>query len=311
MNDPQFEQYVQEIARQEVDKARTAVPDPANPAAATPPAGPISLDIGGRTFNYESKEQLQTALNQFVQFTAGELQKAQQPAAQADEQVQQPGSYVTGDENKWSDQEFVKRMTESPREGLRYYLNQELFDGRSEDPISDLKRSLTETELTKRSIAAYQFKENHPEFPGGVKEAQVIDGIRQQLGLPYDYNGLEAAYLVAMQRQQLPNYYQGAILQGVQQQLAQQQQVGYGNPQAQQLGPAAQNPQAASWNGGAQYLSSMMNNTPMPGNNPYLAPPSAQRVGQGGYAGPGNVDFDNMSLPELEATLARLGHPVK
>lgn len=277
-----FDAHLQGLIREEVAKLQTTPQQVAQNAAAIPHE-PLSLTIAGQEFKYGSKAELETALNQFAavvgqKINAQEGELAALKTAPANSQ----GSYVTGNEpvDRWNDAEFVKRMTESPREGLKYWLNEEVFDGKSENPVHDLKRNLQEVELTKRSIAAYQFKENHKEFPGGTAEAQVIDNVRQQMNLPYDYMGLEAAYLMAIQRGALPNYQQIAQAQAAQLQAQQQNQQGGQN----------QNPYA-----------------PQPGfqPNPYLqAPPGVNRNAPAFQANPYD-EAEKLTTEQIEDIFAR------
>lgn len=260
---------------------------------------PISLNIAGQQFQYKNKAEMEQALNQFANTVGNTFNDLQAKATAAATQVpNNEGSYVKGDEPVWKDSEFIDKMTKSPREGLNYWLNAEVFDGKSDNPVADLKRSLTETELTKRSIAAYQFKENHPEFPGGGPAAQVIDNLRQQLNLPYDYNGLEAAYLVAMQRQLLPNFYAQQAQAQAQAQQQQQYQQGQQTQQPQfQQRPQTMSP--AQFNGGFGLQQGM-------NNNPYLqAPPSPGRNNPNQF-GP-SYDPERLSLQELEQVLQDAG----
>ena len=266
-----FQGFLREEVAAQVAAARTG-----GAAADTHQPEPLDLTIGGTKYTYGSKAELESAMNNFVGAVSTKMQdlesKANAPVQPAE------GSFVTGNEaqDPFDEKEFVERMTKSPKDGLDYWLNQRVFDGKSEDPVADIKRNMTETELTKRTIAAYQFKENHAEFPGGPQAAQVIEKFRQDLNLPYDYNGIEAAYLMAINRGALPNYPQLAAQQQWQQQQAQQQNLnqGYGYEQANAF-------------------------RPQDSPNPYLnAPPGVNRNNPS--FGPG-VDLESLSIEQLEA----------
>lgn len=302
-NNPQgsFDDFVRDTVQQELAKQGKLNPTEVPPA-------PLQLNVGGQVFSYKDKAELEASLNNFVGATGQKFAELQQQIDSA----QQPtgkGAYVSGDEpaNAWDDAQFVKHMTESPREGFNYWINHELFDGKSQNPVADLKESLQNTELTKRSIAAYQFKENHPEFPGGAQFAQKIDEIRQQMGLPYDVNGLDAAYLVGMQRGFLPNFYQ---IQQQQQQAAamaaQQGQTTQDIPWGQQQQPwqqAQMDPR--QFNGGFG-----MNGQMPVTQNPYLAPPPGVNR-NAPFAPQGQVNYDDLSTEQIEAIFARAGRPVR
>jgi hypothetical protein len=278
-----FESYVKDVATKVIKESTP--PGTGTPGAPAVQAGPIQLNIAGQPFSYNSKEELEQSLNAFMQKTGQTLQELQAQAAAAKIQAPPEANVVTGDDSPvWNDQEFIDKMTQSPREGLSYAFNQLIFDGKSQDAFEDMKRSLHETELTKRSIAAYQFKENHPEFPGGQEAAQRIDNIRDQMGLPYDYNGLEAAYLIGIQRGALPNFYQLKA----QQEAAQQQAIA--QAQAQQMGG----------NDPRQFMPGYR------GDNPYLqAPPMLGRQGYSTQYQP-SVDYDAMPLEQLEQVVQQV-----
>lgn len=314
-----FQQFVREVV-QEVNSEKQ-VPNTVVPTA-TPQ--PISVNVAGQTFTYNSPQELEAALNNFTNAVSNKMGELQQQATvnriAPTSQVAE-GSFVTGNEPVWSNETFIQKMTEDPRTGLEYWLNHAVFEGKSEAPTEDIKRYLAETELTKRSIAAYQFKENHPEFPGGQQAAQIIDQVRNSLGLPYDYNGLEAAYLVAIQRQALPNYYvqaQAQAYQAQQAQIAAQAQAGQA--------PSNQNPFAApqvpnngslpggvmdpkAFNGGFGMIN-MNAQQQAYAQNPYLnAPPSVGRNVPNNFAP--NIDPESLTIEQLEAIFARAGHPVQ
>lgn len=282
-----FEQYLRETVQNVIKETQQAQPG----AQQTVQATPLELNIGGQTFNYKDKAELEAALNTFVQKTSQTVAELQQKASTVPQNVDPNAErFVTGDdEPQWDDSQFVKLMTDSPKSGFEYAFNQLFFGGASENPVEDIKRTFQDMEATKRTIAAYQFKENHPEFPGGADFANKIDTIRQEMGLPYDYNGLEAAYLVGMQRQQLPNFYTMQQQQLAQQQTQQQNQnqTGYGytgyNPQQQQ-----------QWQGGFGQT-----------NNPYLQAPPGLTRNSGTNQAP-QTNFEDMSLEQLEQVIARI-----
>jgi len=292
-----FDGYVQELVANQLAKNQQQ-----QQVALPPEQQPISINIAGQQFTYKNKAEMEQALNQFATTVGSTFNELQAKAtAQATAVPDNQGSYVRGDEPAWDDNQFIEKMTKSPREGLSYWLNAEVFDGKSEDPVADLKRSLTETELTKRSIAAYQFKENHPEFPGGGPAAQVIDNLRQQLNLPYDYNGLEASYLVAMQRGLLPNFYAQQAQQQQAAQAAQGQDQGQYQPQQQQFNiqRPTQTMSPQQFNGGMGLQRGMA-------QNPYLqAPPSPGRNNPNQFGAIN--DPENLSLQQLENVLQDIG----
>jgi hypothetical protein len=306
-----FAQFVREVVAEE--NAKNA---PAN-TQVQPQPEPLTLTVAGQTFSYNNKAELEAAVNRFAVEASNKIGELSQQAHanQIAPNVNSvpDGSYVTGNEPVWKNEEFIEKMTKDPREGLRHWLNHEVFDGKSEDPAGDIKRALTETELTKRTIAAYQFKENHPEFPGGQQAAQVIEQIRTSMGLPYDYNGIEAAYLIGMQRGALPDYrtaYQAQQYQAQQTQAqAQSMQAGQGpsnsNPFVTQ--PGQMDPR--QFNGGFGMIN-MNAQQQAYAQNPYLAaPPGVNRNYPSNYAP--NIDPESLSIEQLEAIFEKSGQPIQ
>lgn len=267
------EKYIQETISSELAKSQAALTN----QQVTPE--PLSIKIGQQEFKYNTPQELEASVNQFVGAAASELAKLQ-TQVQTQQQTNVQGSLVSGDEApSWSDEAFIKKMQESPKEGMLYALNQLLLDGKSDNAAEDIKSQLRDVELTKRSIAAYQFKEAHPEFLGGMEAANKIDQLRQAMNLPYNLEGLEAAYLMGMQRQQLPNYYQ----------IAQQNQM-------QQLQNQTQN---------QGQLSGYVPGTLLQQNSYLQGPPSVGRGNQG-QTGQANYDPENLSIEQLENVINQI-----
>lgn len=250
----------------------------------TPASEPLEFNIAGQQLKFASKQELETALSTFVSQQASQNQQMQAQLAELQGQ-QNNQQYVTGEEApSWSDESFIEKMTKAPKEAMEYAFNQLLFDGKSQDPVTDIKSRFEEMELTKRSIAAYQFKEQHPEFPGGQQFANTIDQIRQQMNLPYDINGLEAAYLMGINKGVIPNFY--GQQQQQQQSPQQEQQQGYNQP-----------PQ-----GYEQFQRQ--------GQNPYLqAPPGVGRNSPSTWEP--QFDPESLSTEQIEQIMAKAGKPVQ
>lgn len=269
------------------------------PTQATAGNEAFELNLGGQTYKYENKAAAEAALNNFMGAVSNQMQdltnKANTPAPVGE------GSFVSGNEkqdwNESNDKQFVELMTKSPKEGLDYWLNQRIFDGQSADPVADLKRTLTETENTKRTIAAYQFKENHPEFPGGQQAAQIIEKFRQDMNLPYDYNGIEAAYFIAMNRGAIPDYKAQAAQQQFQQR---QQQAAQQQNQGQQYQQFTGYEQANAFQPQNSPFAPENPFNPAGGNsNPFLGAPPGVNRNNPNFGG--QIDLESLSLEQLEA----------
>ena len=208
-------------------------------------------------------------------------------------------------------------MTKDPRQALSYGLNHLLFDGKSPDAVADIRRTFDENEKVKQSLSAYQFKDAHPEFRANPQVVAQLDKLRSDMGLPFDYNGLEAAYLMGINRGVLPNFpaqYQQELAQRTQQFMPQQQQIPP-DPYAQYVPgyiPTAQGaPQTMDprqFNGGMGYQPPVQNGRPQ-NNNPYTqAPPGVPRGSNTGFGGTGSrVDPEDMTPEQIEAILNQAG----
>lgn len=286
--DADFNEFVRSVVAEEIQKK--------NPGQVTQnQSEPLEINVAGQKLAFKDRAELEQALNTFVSQQATNTQQLQQQLNELQGAKPNNQNFVSGtDAPSWSDEAFIEKMTKAPKEAMEYAFNQLLFDGKSQDPVNDIKRSFEEMELTKRSIAAYQFKETHPEFPGGAEYAQKIDQIRQQMNLPYDVTGLEAAYLMGINKGVLPNFYQS---QNDQQQQSQQQQQMQQIPQQQQQLPQGYNPYQ-------QYPQQQVQ------QNPYMqAPPGTGRNNTTTW----QPDFDpeKLSPEQIEAIFERAGKPVQ
>lgn len=278
-----FNQFIKSAIAEELAKQN------GGGSPATTDGQPLKLNLGGQTFEYKNLQELEQAMNTFATGAAQKINELQQVVSAPPPQNTQ-GSTVTDDTPVWSDQTFIETMSKSPKDGFQYALNQLLFDGKSEDPAADLRTFLEDNEKNKRVLGVYQFKESHPEYVGTPQAAQIIDKVREQMNMPYDAQGLEAAYLMAMNKGLLPNYYQMA--QMAQQQLQQQQQNG-GQQQQQFQQPPPFNPFAGGGNLNAF------------NQNPYLqAPPMMGRSS----GAPGlDMNVEDLSVDQLESILKKAG----
>lgn len=192
--------------------------------------GPLKLKVFGNEHTFNTPEEASAAVEQA-------LQAARQAAIQAQQQVvqqvqpQETKSAETG--SGFSREKFAEKIAEDPLKGLDYALGHLIFNGKVEEGASQILRTqLQDVETQKQVMAAYQFREANPHFPANPQAVQILDGIRQELGLgPNDARSWEAANAVAIQRRLLPSAEQ--VQQWQIQQAAQYQQT------QQQNGPIA------------------------------------------------------------------------
>lgn len=166
--------------------------------------GPIEIDLFGKKYKFENQAQLSAAINNLVTAYQQELQAKRE--AEAREQV--AGQHLEADEPPPFDPKtFADLMIRDPIKAMDYLDSYRFFGGREERPAEVIRQHLGQLQSLQATLAAYQFKEAHPEvnFLPPDKVADVINSLRTQLGLPFTLDGLEAAYGVAQQRGLLPS----------------------------------------------------------------------------------------------------------
>jgi len=277
-----IQQQIAEVLRETPGEGGDPIPQPQVPAAS-----PITLNIQGQPVTFRDQADLEAQLNA----TAIALRQAQ---AQPVQPVSQPtaaaqGSRVTNDDDSgFSNDEYIRLMNEDPRKATKYVMSHALFNGQVEDPMEVIRESLVNQAATNRKLAAYQFRDSHREVPlEDPRVANTIEGIREQLNLPFTEQGLEAAYAYAIQKNQLPNF--RAIAESQRQQQEQPQQYG-------------QYPAQSQYN---PYNQPQYSQTPQ---NPYLqAPPAPGRSSP--INSPVSEDqIENMSTEQLASLLNKLSN---
>jgi hypothetical protein len=253
-SDDLFKQAVAEVMAENAPKP--AVGD-------APVPSPLKLNLGGQEITFNSQSELELALNQTLTHYNNQIQALSNPT---------PANQVTDDDGPSFDQEkYISLMKENPVEAADYVDNFRYFGGKATGPVRDqIKQVLATAEANQQLMQTYQFRAAHPEFQGDQRIAQTIDQVRNQLGLPWTADGLEAAYLVAQHRNMVPRF--EASQQApppVGGQFPQQNQY-FGNG-----GPQQQYPQ--------QYQN--------------FAPPA---IGRGSHTSESFPDPESMSLEQLE-----------
>ncbi len=276
-----IQQQIAEVLRETPGEGGEPTPQPQAPQAA-----PITLNIQGQPVTFRDQADLEAQLNA----TAIALRQSQQSPPPSQPTAAAQGSRVTGDDDSgFANDEYIRLMNEDPRKAMKYVMSHTLFNGQVEDPMEVIRESLVNQAATNRKLAAYQFRDSHREVPlEDPRVANTIEGIREQLNLPFSEQGLEAAYAYAIQKNQLPDF--RALAQAQRQQQEPPQQYGqYPNQQAPQYG------------GYNQYQ-------PQQPQNPYLQAPPAP-----GRSSPVNLpvsedQIENMSTEQLASLLTRLSN---
>lgn len=158
-------------------------PDP-NAIPQPPPdqPKPITVNVLGQQLQFKDEAELSAQLTAYIQ------QQAQQPQA--------PQGYVTGKEDepqepKWTEsdmKEYVRLMGTNPMEAADY------LDKKRGIPRDTLQQTIEENQRLNRTLAAIQFRDTHPALPFSPQLANALEQRRQQLGVPFTYEGLEASY---------------------------------------------------------------------------------------------------------------------
>lgn len=188
---------------------------------------PITVNLNGQQYQFKDEAELSTSLSQLVQ-------NLQQP--------QQPTQYVSGKEDdlpkqpQWTEkdmQEYVRLMGTNPIEAQNY-VDRKRFG--ADDPVGMLRQTVVENQKLQRALAAIQFRDAHANLPLSPQFAQVLESRRQQLGVPFTYEGLEASYWSLVGTGVLPPPQFPQQQQGQQQQPQPRQGFGgyqFGNQQPQ------------------------------------------------------------------------------
>lgn len=317
--EPDSEALFRQLIQEEL--AKTQNPNPSNgnpnPAPATPAAQPMKLQIGSQVMEFQDPSQLQGTINQLVTEVVTDRARMQAQIEQL-QQRSAPANQVSGsDAPNWDLNQFVDTMTKDPREAINLTLNHLLFEGKSQNAAKELSERLQRAEGLEKALAAAQFKERHPEFARNATPqfADTIDQVRQYHNLPYDADGLEAAYTIAVNKGAIPNFsvyeaQQVALRQAQEQQAAAADPFTGMRPQSAPppFAPAAPLPgpmDARQFNGGGAFAGLP---SPAPANNPYLMGPP--RVGRGGFVPPQGApaNVDDLSTDQIERIFAQMGN---
>lgn len=205
----------------------------AQPGAQPAAPGPLKLKLPNAEGNlveytFENVEQLNAGLIQTLNNFKSTLAEVSAQAAAAPPPVAEPDPA-----KGFSKEKFLEIAGEDPRAGINYILSHGAFDGKTDDAFGQIKRQAEDLAAIKQQLAVFQFREQHPEV-GGPQHAQLLDKIREEIGIPRENPvAWEASLAVARERGLLPT---------VQQLQAHQAQLAAQHAAAQQAGPYVQSP---------------------------------------------------------------------
>lgn len=193
---------IAEVVREEFRKAKDADGNPLVPEEPEP----LTLNINGSQYKFKDKAELEGALGQTFSTFNQEL-TTRDAKLQAQQPPRKEGEYVTGKESEtaFNQEEYINLMGKDILKANDYLLNHQIFGGRVPNAAEAIRQKLGDIEKQNATIAVYQFKELHPEFPLNEQATKVVDGLRRELGQSFTLQGLEAAYGVAQARGLLPS----------------------------------------------------------------------------------------------------------
>jgi len=240
---------------------------------------PIEVTIGGQPYKFKDAAELSGAIERTIAQAQAEIQASK--ASQAPIR-----SEVTGDDKPdWSLEGFVQKMTTDPRDAFEMVLAHKLGVEKPFEHLKEMAAQAKEVELIKKTLAVEQFKSLHPEFPiGHAGAANLLEKVREDLNLPFDARGLEAAYFMAAN--QYPDFRQ-LVAQNAQQlhQTQQDRQANVAQPQ--------------DWNSQRQPFAQQS-------QNPYLMPPpSPGRLSADTPLSDPFADADKLTTKQIEEIFAK------
>jgi hypothetical protein len=185
--DPQFQEFVQEVAAAVQPIVQQQVPAQQQPA----PQGPLQLSVAGQQYQFQNQADLEATLaNTFQQFQAkiAELEGGQgAPAPQGDQASQ------------FDQKKFMDTMSTDPIAALEYA--DKFRKNEQQEQFNALQERVQSQDY---ALAAYQFKEEHPEFTANPQGHLVLRQIMQSNGWDMNYANLEAALALGQQRGLFP-----------------------------------------------------------------------------------------------------------
>lgn len=195
MSQPTPPLSLEEMVKQQYEEnqrkqAEASGQKPEIPAA--PSGEGFKMNVGGQEYNFKSTEEMQNFVN-------STLQTAQQQIAYA---TQNPGTRVTADDMARREipkpdlKEFAKKLDENPADAFNYI---DKFRFGTEN-VAGVLNTLVQQQLAQgQMLAAYQFREMHPEYQRTPENVDALQKVMTGYNLPLTVDGLEMAYAVARQ----------------------------------------------------------------------------------------------------------------
>lgn len=172
-----------------------------NEQPAQPVQQEVEIPIQGQKLKFKNLEEVgqkvaDIAKNYKTLLAENAALKAQTQMRPA-EPVSEPGK-----KPKVNNEEFTTLVQQGPdgvAKAMAYWLNQEFFDGTQPDAAKAMKSILQQAVSNATDLTVLRFKEAHPELPRTPEAGQVLEQVRTQYNLPFNNQGLEAAYAIARQ----------------------------------------------------------------------------------------------------------------
>jgi hypothetical protein len=162
------------------------------------PAQKYKLNLDGKTYEFNSQEEVDSAVATLALTARQQIDAAQKALAEKEGK----GGYVTGkeqeDQLKFNQEEYIRLMHDDIPKATKYALDN-VFG--MPNAVETIKESLKESAALKSTVAVYQFRDRHPEVNvTDTKTTEILEGIRRELNQPFTLQGIEAAYGVAQAR---------------------------------------------------------------------------------------------------------------
>jgi hypothetical protein len=159
------------------------------------PQQPIKLNIGGTEYSFSSQEEMNNAINNAFSAVAQNQAELLAQLEELQKYKTDKGENKQSNEPQFDKEKFVKLIQENPIEAFNYL--DEVRYGPDRVPPT-VKEKLNHISMLENQLTAYKFLNAHPEFQNTDQNAQILRGVASQLNIPLTYEGLEAAYRVAL-----------------------------------------------------------------------------------------------------------------